>query len=167
MNVSGVNYCDTANGNGCRVSVFVSGCSLHCKGCHNKEAWDPNYGILWDGHTLHRVLSALAGPYMSGLSVLGGEPFEDYNRVQVGILCAAVKGMYPSKDVWLWTGHTYDQVKYFSHVLDYVDVLITGPFIERKKCNGRYYGSSNQQIYRKSATGTFEIVQADALSSED
>ena len=162
MNFAGINFCDTANGKGVRVSLFVSGCSLHCKGCHNKDAWDPNYGKVFNGMIRSTLLEALEEPYIDGLSVLGGEPLEDYNRGAVSDLVASVKHRFHKKTIWLWTGRKFEDIKDLA-LLKYVDVLITGPFIERKKCDGKYYGSSNQQIYRKSADGTFEVVSADAL----
>lgn len=163
MNYSGLNLCDTANGPGVRVSLFVSGCSLHCKGCFNQEAWDPCYGQLFCSHTLGIILEALKEPHIEGLSILGGDPMEKYNRPKVGLVCASVKALYPDKSIWLWTGRKFDEIKYYGHILDYVDVLICNPFIEHLKCKGKYYGSSNQRAYRKSPDGTFELVSEDAL----
>lgn len=163
MNYSGLNLCDTANGPGVRVSLFVSGCSLHCKGCFNQEAWDPCYGQLFCSHTLGIILEALKEPHIEGLSILGGDPMEKYNRPKVGLVCASVKALYPDKSIWLWTGRKFDEIKYYGHILDYVDVLICNPFIEHLKCKGKYYGSSNQCAYRKSPDGTFELVSEDAL----
>lgn len=163
MNYTGLNLCDTANGPGVRVSLFVSGCSLHCKGCFNQEAWDPCYGQLFCSHTLGIILNALKEPHIEGLSILGGDPMEKYNRPKVGLVCASVKTLYPDKSIWLWTGRKFDEIKYYDHILDYVDVLICNPFIEHLKCKGKYYGSSNQCAYRKSPDGTFELVSEDAL----
>lgn len=163
MNYSGLNLCDTANGPGVRVSLFVSGCSLHCKGCFNPEAWDKNYGTPFYSYALTKVLEALKEPCIEGLSILGGDPMEEYNRRDVGLVCASVKALYPDKSIWLWTGRKFDEIKYYDHILDYVDVLICNPFIEHLKCKGKYYGSSNQRAYRKSPDGTFELVSEDAL----
>lgn len=147
MNYSGINFCDTANGPGVRVSLFVSGCSLHCKGCFNKQAWNRNYGKEFTSDTLESILSALESPYIDGLSILGGDPLEDYNEAIVAHICGSVKKYFPNKSIWLWTGRKYGNVK--DHpIMEYVDVLVDGPFIERKKCNERYKGSSNQRIIR-------------------
>lgn len=162
MNYSGLNLCDTANGPGVRVSLFVSGCSLHCKGCFNQEAWDKNYGMPFDSYALTKVLEALKEPCIEGLSILGGDPMEEYNRRDVGLVCASMKALYPDKSIWLWTGRKFDEIKYYSHILDYVDVLICNPFIEHLKCKGKYYGSSNQRAYRKSPDGTWNLVQEDS-----
>ena len=162
MNYSGLNLCDTANGPGVRVSLFVSGCSLHCKGCFNQEAWDPCYGQLFCSHTLGIILEALKEPYIEGLSILGGDPMEKYNRPKVGLVCASVKALYPDKSIWLWTGRKFDEIKYYDHILDYVDVLICNPFIEHLKYKGKYYGSSNQRAYRKSPDGTWNLVPEDS-----
>ena len=162
MNYSGLNLCDTANGPGVRVSLFVSGCSLHCKGCFNQEAWDKNYGMPFYSYALTKVLEALKEPYIEGLSILGGDPMEEYNRRDVGLVCASVKALYPDKSIWLWTGRKFEEIKYYGHILDYVDVLICNPFIEHLKCKGKYYGSSNQRAYRKSPDGTWNVVQEDS-----
>lgn len=163
MNYSGLNLCDTANGPGVRVSLFVSGCSLHCKGCFNQEAWDPCYGQPFSSHTLGIILEALKAPHIEGLSILGGDPMEKYNRPKVGLVCASVKALYPAKNIWLWTGRKFAEIKYYDHILDYVDVLICNPFIEHLKCKGKYYGSSNQRAYRRSPDGTWNLVLEDSL----
>ena len=150
MNYSGINTCDSTNGDGLRVSLFVSGCSLHCKGCFNKDAWDKNYGKEFTEETMDTLLEALRSPWIDGLSILGGDPLEDYNIPTVNYIVCLVKELYPEKTIWLWTGRKYENIKDIP-LLDGVDVLITEPFIERKKCHGKYYGSSNQCVYRKHA----------------
>ena len=148
MNYAGLNTCDSTNGDGLRVSLFVSGCSLHCKGCFNKEAWDKNFGKEFTEETLNTIIEALRSPYIDGLSILGGDPLEPYNIPTVSHLVALVKKMLPEKTIWLWTGRKYENIKDLA-LLNYVDVLITDPFIERKKCHGKYFGSSNQRVFRK------------------
>lgn len=150
MNYSGINTCDSTNGDGLRVSLFVSGCSLHCKGCFNKVAWDKNYGKEFTEETMDTLIEALRSPWIDGLSILGGDPLEDYNIPTVNYIVCLVKELYPEKTIWLWTGRKYENIKDIP-LLDSVDVLITEPFIERKKCHGKYYGSSNQCVYRKPA----------------
>lgn len=150
MNYSGINTCDSTNGDGLRVSLFVSGCSLHCKGCFNKDAWDKNYGKEFTEETMDTLLEALRSPWIDGLSILGGDPLEDYNIPTVNYIVCLVKELYPEKTIWLWTGRKYENIKDIP-LLDGVDVLITEPFIEREKCHGKYYGSSNQCVYRKPA----------------
>lgn len=158
MNYSGLNTCDSTNGDGLRVSLFVSGCSLHCKGCFNKDAWDKNYGKEFTEKTMDTLLEALRSPWIDGLSILGGDPLEDYNVPTVSYIVALVKQLMPEKTIWLWTGRKYEQIKDLA-LLKHVDVLITEPFIERKKCNGKYYGSSNQRVYWKSSGEAEGFVQ--------
>lgn len=151
MNYCGLNKCDTTNGDGCRVSLFVSGCSLHCKGCFNKEAWDRTYGDKFTVDVLEEVLEALGEPYIKGLSILGGDPLEEYNRGPLVTLCSASKSLYPNKDIWLWTGRNYDTIDkvQYGTLLKYVDVIIDGPFIEKlKEPDLKWRGSSNQRIIK-------------------
>ena len=147
MNYSGINFCDTANGPGVRVSLFVSGCSLHCEGCFNKEAWDRQFGKPFTDETLNTLLEALREPYVDGLSLLGGDPLEPYNEAVVERICSLVRDRFPDKTIWLWTGRKYEEVK-DKPIMKYIDVLVDGPFIEKFKTNeqGKYYGSSNQRV---------------------
>ena len=149
MHYSGIYFCDTANGPGVRVSLFVSGCSLHCKGCFNKAAWEQHYGKLFNKTVLNKICNALSSFYIDGLSILGGDPLEPYNKDEVAFIARYVKDLYPEKSIWLWTGRKYEDIK-DEEVLKYIDVLVDGPFIERKKVTeqGKYYGSTNQRIIR-------------------
>ena len=163
MNYSGLNTCDSTNGDGLRVSLFVSGCSLHCKGCFNKDAWNKNYGKEFTDEAMDTLLEALRSPWIDGLSILGGDPLEPYNIPTVNYIVALVKQLYPTKTIWLWTGRKYEQIKHLKALLKNVDVLITEPFIERKKCYGKYYGSSNQCVYRRSSEEAEGFVRDDSL----
>lgn len=163
MNYSGLNTCDSANGDGLRVSLFVSGCSLHCKGCFNKDAWDKNYGKEFTKETMDTLLEALRSPWIDGLSILGGDPLEPYNIPAVSYIVALVKQLMPEKTIWLWTGRKHEQIEHLKALLKNVDMLITGPFIERKKCYGKYYGSSNQCVYRRSSEESEGFVRDDSL----
>ena len=151
MNYIGLNKFDTANGKGIRVSLFVSGCTLHCKGCFNQESWDFNAGKRFTEDTLYEIFEALDSPYVEGLSILGGDPFERQNVMEVLHLVSSVRWRFPHKTIWIWTGRKHEHLKAdpdCSNVLDFCDVLIDGPFIEKLKINekGVYYGSSNQRI---------------------
>lgn len=146
MNYIGLSKYDTANGNGIRVSLFVSGCTLHCKGCFNPESWDFNSGKLFTDETLKEILEELSKDYISGFSVLGGDPLESESFNDVYNIVKTVKETYPKKSIWLWSGRTYEKVK-DNRILDYVDVMIDGAFIEKLKDTSlRYRGSSNQRI---------------------
>ena len=166
MNYIGLNKFDTANGEGIRVSLFVSGCRMHCKGCFNKESWDFNSGkpFRMDVEGL-QIIEALDNYYVSGLSILGGEPLDPENQEEICNLLKAVKELHPDKDVWLWTGKKIEQVKDLECV-KYVDVLVVNPFIEHLKVKGKYYGSSNQRVMRR-AGNEWVAEEADGASEED
>ena len=147
---------DVANGPGVRVSVFVSGCNHHCKGCFNEEAWDFNYGNPFTEETIDEVISAMAPDYIKGLSLLGGEPFEHVNQIGLLDLIRKVKRTYPEKDIWAYSGFLFDrdivgkQCDIFpetKELLSYIDVLVDGKFEESLKNPNLYFrGSSNQRI---------------------
>jgi len=145
MNYIGLNKYDTANGPGIRVSLFVSGCTLHCKGCFNQESWDFNGGKEFTSETLNDIIKTLKEPHISGFSILGGDPLEPEHFNDVYNIVKTVKKEVPDKTIWLWTGRLYEKVKE-NRILDYVDVLIDGPFKIDLKGNLKYRGSSNQRI---------------------
>ena len=148
MNYIGLSSCDTANGPGVRVSHFVSGCTLRCKGCFNPESWDFSAGKLFTEETVETIFRFLDEPYVAGLSILGGDPLEESNVPVVTDLARRVKERYGKKrDVWLWTGRIYD--KYADLPLwQWVDTVVDGPFVERRKVTqkGLWYGSDNQRV---------------------
>ena len=145
MNYIGLNKYDTANGPGIRVSLFVSGCTLRCKGCFNPESWNFKAGKEFTDETLKQLCSYLDKDYIQGLSILGGEPLEPENEPTVAALCKTVKHFQPNKTIWLWTGKTYDIIKDLP-VMEYVDTIVAGPYEEDLHIEHCYYGSSNQQI---------------------
>ena len=137
---------DIANGPGWRVSLFVSGCRRHCKGCFNKEAWDFNYGEKFSWETVHELERLVMNSNVSGLSILGGDPFEPENREWVEALCAYIKCNCPGKDIWVWTGYEFEDLRDLP-VMKYIDVLVDGPFIEElRDLRLKYRGSSNQRV---------------------
>ena len=138
---------DIANGPGCRVSLFVSGCRNRCEGCFQPETWSFTYGKKFDSEALQELLTALENPNIRGLSILGGDPMEVENRCDVLFICRTVRDRFgDSKDIWLWTGYLWEDVREYS-VMDYIDVLVDGPFIkELKDLNLFYRGSSNQRV---------------------
>lgn len=146
MNFTQLNKFDTVNGPGIRVSLFVSGCTKNCKGCFNQEAKDFNAGKLFTGQTLHEILQALRDPAIDGISILGGDPLEEANIETVDYICKTVKANYPDKTVWVWTGALHHQIN--PNYLTAVDVLVDGPFVESKKVEGQFFGSSNQRIIK-------------------
>ena len=146
MNYGNLKTLDIANGPGCRVSLFVSGCRLHCKGCHNPEAQSFDYGKKFGSETLVELLRLLGNPHIAGLSILGGEPFEPENRETVLDICKAAKLEYPSKSIWMWSGYLFEDLRVLP-VMEYIDVLVDGPFVEKyRDLSLPYMGSPNQRV---------------------
>lgn len=154
MNYAKIMKADIANGKGFRVSLFVSGCKRNCNGCFNKMAQDPNYGKPFDEEAKKKIFAELDKKWCAGLSLLGGEPMSilSDNRKQVISFAKEVKEKYPDKDIWMWSGYTFDEIKNdpeTAEILDYVDVLIDGPFVEElKDISLEWKGSSNQNIIK-------------------
>lgn len=137
---------DIANGPGCRVSLFVSGCRNRCEGCFQPETWSFTYGEEFGDKALERLHEMLANPHVRGLSILGGDPFEPENREIVEWICMSIKMRELKKDIWVWTGYLWEDLKDLP-VMDYIDVLVDGPFVkELKDLNLFYRGSSNQRV---------------------
>lgn len=147
---------DVADGPGCRVSLFVSGCRNHCPGCFNQETWDFHYGQEFTAETEQIILQALAPDYIRGLSLLGGDPFEPENQRELLHLLRNVKAAFPKKDIWAYTGYTLEKLQnaeghprceVTDEMLSLIDILVDGPFIEARKNIGlRFRGSDNQRI---------------------
>lgn len=156
MNYADIKRIDIANGEGVRVSVFVSGCNHHCKGCFNQCAWDFNYGNKFTDEEINRVLSYMDHDYIKGLSLLGGEPLEPQNQEGLLPLVKKVKERFPNKDIWCYTGFDFEKdvigkmVKenhVSNELIKYIDVVVDGKFDENKKdLKLRFRGSSNQRI---------------------
>lgn len=147
INCSEINYCDVANGPGFRVSLFVSGCRNRCLGCFNKDAWDFSYGEPFDMATLLKLDNALEDPNISGLSILGGDPFEPENIEMVTAIIEYVRAWHGnSKTIWVWTGYLWEDLKDLE-IMKHIDVLVDGRFEEDKKdLTLAYRGSSNQRV---------------------
>lgn len=156
MNYGSIKKCDIANGTGVRVSLFVSGCTHHCKGCFNEETWSFDYGEPFTKEVEDRILKALEPSYISGLTLLGGEPLEYVNQQVLAPFLKRVRETYPQKTIWCYTGYLYEKdilnrmVKkwqYTRDILEMIDVLVDGPFIEEEKqIDLRFRGSRNQRI---------------------
>lgn len=147
MRYANIKNLDISNGPGIRVSLFVSGCRRHCKGCFNEVAQSFEYGTRFGSETLVELLRLLSNPHIKGLSVLGGEPLEPENRDTVLDICKAVRVAFGAKKtIWMWTGYLWEDVKDLP-VMEYLDVLVDGPFVEEQKnlCLP-YCGSENQRV---------------------
>ncbi|MBQ8717075.1 MAG: anaerobic ribonucleoside-triphosphate reductase activating protein [Clostridia bacterium] len=159
---------DIANGPGVRVSLFVSGCTHHCPGCFNAEAWDFDYGKPFDKAVVDELLTLLEPDYVKGLSLLGGEPFEPQNQAALVELLRKVREKYPKKTVWCYSGYTLEQLRgesrarceFTDEMLSMIDVLVDGRFVmEKKNIRLRFRGSENQRLIDLNKTReTGEIV---------
>lgn len=156
MNYATIKPHDTADGYGVRVSLFVSGCTHHCKGCFNSEAWDFNYGNKYTQDTEDQIMELLNREYIRGLSLLGGEPMEPQNQAVIINLIRRVKKELPDKDIWCYSGYTFDRdlavggrahTEFTDEILNSINVLVDGRFVEElKNLRLKFRGSSNQRV---------------------
>lgn len=156
MNFSAIKTHDVANGIGVRVSLFVSGCTHHCKECFNPETWDFNYGEPFTEEQEQKIMDALAPAFIKGFSLLGGEPFEPVNQLALVSLLKKIKETYPEKTIWCYTGYVLDRellkdsrarCEVTDEMLSYIDILVDGEFVAAQKdLNLRFRGSTNQRI---------------------
>ena len=156
MNYAGIKYCDIANGTGCRTVLFVSGCRNACKGCFQPQTWDFAYGEPFDEKVQEEVLKSLEPDYITGITLLGGEPFEPENQKALLPFMRKVVAQYPNKNVWAFTGYIYDKdlvaggrrhTEDTDELLSMIDVLVDGPFVEElKDITLKFRGSSNQRV---------------------
>ena len=168
MNYLSITPCDIANGQGVRTVLWVSGCSLHCPGCHNPESHDRCAGKPFDENAKKELFDALSKPYIRGLTLSGGHPLEDYNLKDLYLLLIDIKKNFPDKDIWLYTGlvlnidnflqmynftdrsatpKEHKNHNYRCSILNLCDMVIDGPFIqEQRDITLQFRGSTNQRI---------------------
>lgn len=155
MNYGEIKKTDIANGLGVRVSLFVSGCPHHCKGCFNSETWDFDYGKPFDERVQEDIINLLSPSYINGLTVLGGEPMVPANQRELLPFLKKVRKTYPDKDIWCYSGYVFEDeilkgsanIPETSEFLSLLDVLVDGRFIEEKKnITLKFRGSENQRI---------------------
>lgn len=154
--------CDIANGEGVRVSLFVSGCTNHCEHCFQPQTWAFDYGQPFTEETEDRLLSLLSPSYVNGLTLLGGEPFEPENQRALLPFLRRARAAYPEKTIWAYSGFTYEELltegssprcEATDGMLSLLDVLVDGRFVEaRKDISLRFRGSSNQRLIDLNAT---------------
>lgn len=179
MKYAKIKKCDVANGPGVRVSLFVSGCNHHCKNCFNREAWDFNYGQEFTENEQNEIIEDLKPEYITGLSLLGGEPFERTNQEGLVPLVKKVKQTYPDKKIWCYTGFTFDKQilgemiekenrESTKEMINNIDYIVDGRFVEElKDPKLRFRGSSNQRIIDvKKSLEQKEIVIWDELGKD-
>ena len=158
MNYATIKWTDIANGEGVRISLFVSGCTHHCKNCFNQVAWDFNYGQPFDELIQQKILKELESSFIAGLSLLGGEPMEPENQAALLPFLREVKKRYPDKPIWCYTGYVLDEqtglltnerknVSHTAELISLIDVLVDGPYVdELHNIRLKFRGSSNQRI---------------------
>ena len=156
MHYSQIIKADLVNGEGIRISLFVSGCTNRCKGCFQPETWDFRFGSEYTKDTEEEIMQTLKRPMYDGLSILGGEPMEPDNQKVISELIRRVRKELPEKTIWVYTGFVYGKdllegqrkhTEYTDEILNSIDVLVDGPFVDAKK-NGKlmFRGSENQRI---------------------
>ena len=138
--------CDTANGSGVRITLFVSGCSHKCKGCHNPESWNPNAGQEFTDETKQKLFKLLERDYIDGITYTGGDPLFESNVQEITQLAKEIREKFPNKSQWLWTGFIYEEINHLE-IIKYLDVIIDGEYKEElRDITLPYMGSSNQRI---------------------
>ena len=150
MRYAKIRKMDISNGEGVRVSLFVQGCSFHCKNCFNPETWDFNGGKDFTTVEVDKIIKLCNKDYIAGLSILGGEPLHPNNIESVSMLCEYFKFKYPNKTIWLWSGFRYEDILNRENnydILNLIDILVDGQFeIDKKDLNLKWRGSSNQRV---------------------
>ncbi len=156
MHIGEIITSDCANGIGIRVSVFVSGCTNHCKGCFQPQTWDFEYGQPYTSKHEDYIIKELSKSYYDGLTILGGEPFEPSNQREIIKLIRRVKSELPYRNIWIYTGFTYEKdlipggcryIECTDEILDSIDILVDGRFVEElRNISLNFRGSENQRI---------------------
>lgn len=169
MHYADIKRVDIANGEGVRVSLFVSGCRHHCKGCFNEIAWNFKYGNEFTEDTINEVMKDLDHDYIDGLSLLGGEPLEPENQEGLLKLVEKVKEKFPNKNIWCYTGFDFEkdvmgrmakESDTTKKLISYFDVVVDGKFDESKKnISLKFRGSENQRIIDVKQTLNSKVIK--------
>ncbi len=148
MRYAQIREIDIANGPGIRVSLYTQGCHRHCPHCFNQETWDFTGGQLFTKTQEDALIALINRPHIKGFTILGGEPMEKENRKDVALLLKRIKEECPDKSIWMYSSFLFEEIRDFEeHVIDYVDVIVDGPFVQDlKDLNLKFRGSSNQRI---------------------
>jgi len=146
MRFADITKCELSNGNKIGVSLYVQGCPIHCKGCFNPSTWDFDGGREWNSEVENYFFKLIDHPYIERISILGGEPLSPININDVTELVKRIKGAFPDKKIWLYTGYTFDLNNSWN-VVNYIDFLVDGSFqLENKDLSLPFRGSTNQRI---------------------
>ena len=150
MNYEKIDKCSVSNGVGVRTVLWVSGCDIHCRNCHNQQTWDFNSGIPFTENTMQELLYDLSKPYIKGLTLSGGHPLDPHNAPKVLEIVKRVKMVFPNKDIWIYSGYVWEDIiknETLREILKYTDVLVDGAYIdELRDISLPFRGSSNQRI---------------------
>lgn len=160
MNYLQIDKSSISNGPGVRVVLWVSGCTLHCKGCQNQESWDFNAGMIFDDAAKQKLFYALNKPYIQGITFSGGHPLENQNVEDIYLLIKEIKEKFQTKNIWLYTGYTWEWIfpevdidmfnvnnVYRKEVVRMCDVIVDGPYIEEQRdITLKFRGSKNQRL---------------------
>ena len=150
MNYEKIDKCSVSNGLGVRTVLWISGCNIHCKNCHNQSTWDFNSGIPFTDDTMQEILYDLSKPYIKGLTLSGGHPLDPINAPEVLKIVKRVKMVFPNKDIWIYTGYVWEDIikdDTLKEILKRTDVLVDGAYIdELRDITLPFRGSSNQRI---------------------
>lgn len=163
MNYLDITHEDTLNGDGFRVTLWVSGCNCHCYNCQNPYSWNFKEGIKFDTKAKKEIFNELDKDYIQGLTLSGGHPLEKNNLNTITSLCEEVKEKYPNKDIWVYTGYQYEDIKDW-YIMNYIDVLVDGKYIdEQRDISLKWRGSKNQRVINvpKSLTQNKVILWCD------
>ena len=156
MRYASIRKMDISNGEGVRISLFVQGCSFHCKNCFNEETWSWDGGKEFTQKEFNLLMNLCDNPHIKGLSVLGGEPLHPNNIDVVTQIAKKFKELYHKKDLWIWTGYTFEDYVKDKEITKYADVIVDGRFVdELKDLNLKFRGSSNQRIWVKNKDNTW------------
>lgn len=156
MHIGEILKADTSNGSGMRLTIFVSGCTIHCPDCFNQKTWDFDYGVEWTEALKESVIEEVSKSYYKGITILGGEPFEPENQIEISKFLKEFKERLPEKDIWMFTGNQYDvnlqpggnrYTDDTDDILNMIDILVDGPFKkDLKNITLNFRGSENQRI---------------------
>lgn len=146
-----IKFFDVADGPGVRIALYVSGCPHACEGCHNKESWDYNYGKKFTNDEMNLIIENLKKEFITGFSILGGEPLDPKNRPDVYSIIKLIKEQLPDKNIWVWTGYTWEELMEEKaipqDILKLIDVIVDGRFIlSQRNISLKYRGSPNQRV---------------------
>ena len=150
MNYEKIDKCSVSNGLGVRTVLWISGCNVHCKNCHNQSTWDFNSGIPFTEETMQEILYDLSKPYIKGLTLSGGHPLDPHNAPKVLEIVKRVKMVFPNKDIWIYSGYVWEDIikdETLREILKYTDILVDGAYVdELRDISLAFRGSSNQRI---------------------